>query len=1327
MEYGAERLPVRAFRQDAPRLAILALAYFLAQELALSLPGAQESVAAVWPAAGIGLAALLLSRRRLWPAILLILFVAGNSANLLSGRPFAAGFGFMIGRIAESLACAWLIVRWGGEAVRFTRVKEVLALIVCATGVNACTALLGAATATLVGADPFWNAWQTWWVADGLGILLVTPLISSWAEPRNWLRGVPWQWILEACVFMAVWSAAGILAFLPAGTIHYLLAPKPYMLAGILIWPALRLGQRIVTLALVLMAVLAVTSRAVSVGPLVFGGAGPLERMLAAQVCIAFVAATGLLLASSYAEAQAAERISREGLDRLRALEDNLPNGMVYQAVRERDGSYRFLHVSAGVAAITGVSAEEVLRDPAALRNLTVEEDRPAVQAALEKSSRDRSVLDIVSRMRRRDGEVRWFHTSSAPRTLPDGRIVRDGTVLDITDRIREEGARRASEERFRLLVENAELPVVITSVENAKLLFINECAARYFEIPPEEEIHAQDYWRDLAARERYLKMLSQTGKVTGFEIETVTRSGQSRWATVSASLIDFGGQPAVFTVFSDITALKEATAKLEHERAVLSAIFQTAPDMIWMKDAEGRYVACNPATERFFALPASAIIGKGDREIFPPEITQVILAEDRAAIASGGPRIERAWVTAGGEESQVLLETTKTPMLDVEGRLAGILCVARDITAAHKTQEALRERIALQERLETIAAAVPGALFSCLHQPAGKMCLRYASPAFEAIHGVPSEGLVDDSARFWMEVVHPADRDRMKRAFMDAERTSSLLQQEYRLLNPAKGEIWVEMRAVPVPQPEGGTLWHGFVMDISERKAADAALAEEVVRRRILFERANDGIAILDLDGRLLESNPAFARMLGYTQEEMRRLYIWDWDARWNRLELLSKLADRFFDPAVFETRHRRKDGSVYEAEVSAAGAELGGRKYLYCVLRDTTGRKAAEEALEESRRLEGIGILAGGMAHEFNNLLTVINGYSAMLSRGFDFHDPMREQAEAIRGAGERAAMLTQQLLAYGRKQIIRPGVLDLNLVVERGRRAWMPLLGPGIRLKVELNASPGFVSVDGDRMREVLANLVKNAVQALANGGALTIATANALIDEQYAAQHAGAHTGPHVMLSVTDTGVGMDEGTLVHVFEPFFTTRDRATTTGLGLAMVHGSVAQHGGWITVDSAPGKGSAFKIYLPQVEERGAPYRISASAGGEPERRATILVVEDEEAVRRLTVSVLQARGFHTLEAADGPQAMAAVERHAEPIDLILSDVVLPGTTGPELVEQLKARVPSAKVLYTSGYPAAAIADYGVIPEDLAFLQKPYSPDLLVTRVREILGTLQS
>src|ERR1017187_945382 len=291
MDFGAERVPVRAIGQNALWIAFLAPAYFLAHEAALLFPDAQKVVAAVWPAGGIGLAALLLSPRRRWPVVIPILFLAGIAADVSVGRSLLASVAFVTASVTESLACAWLISRWCGEVVQFNRVKEVLALIACATGVNACTAFLGAGTAALTSDSRFWDAWQTWCVADGLGILLGTPLIIAWSDFQNWFRGLRWERTLESWLFILAWAGVGWLPFRPVATFHPLSA-QPYMLLGLLVWPALRLGQREVTLALVVLAALAVGSETVSVGPLLWGGADILARMLAVQVWLAFIAAT---------------------------------------------------------------------------------------------------------------------------------------------------------------------------------------------------------------------------------------------------------------------------------------------------------------------------------------------------------------------------------------------------------------------------------------------------------------------------------------------------------------------------------------------------------------------------------------------------------------------------------------------------------------------------------------------------------------------------------------------------------------------------------------------------------------------------------------------------------------------------------------------------------------------------------------------------------------------------------------------------------------------------------------------------------------------------
>ena len=427
-------VPASTPKHDALKLAVIALAYFFAHQVAFLFPDAGKVLAAVWPAGGIGLAALLLSPRRLWPAIATTLFVAGNTANLLDGRPLVNSLGYMTANVLESLACALFILRWCGEHVTFTRVKDILALLCAATLVNAATALLGAGTAALTTAAPFWSFWGTWWVADGLGILLVAPLIVTFRgfERANLIRHK--RQAFEGGLFIVIWVAAAWLAFQPPDARH-VFTLQPYMLIALLAWPALRLGQRGVTFTLILLTLRVVTSPVVTVGPLLWGGSNPAERLLLAQIYLACVGLAGLLLAASYAETTTAERTSRENQARLRALSDNLPNGAVYQVLREADGQQRFVYLSAGIEPLTGVSAKTALQDPQALYALFVEEDRPAIIAAEAASARDLSLFSAVVRQRRLDGQERWMQLTSVPRRLADGRTVWDGIQLDVTER----------------------------------------------------------------------------------------------------------------------------------------------------------------------------------------------------------------------------------------------------------------------------------------------------------------------------------------------------------------------------------------------------------------------------------------------------------------------------------------------------------------------------------------------------------------------------------------------------------------------------------------------------------------------------------------------------------------------------------------------------------------------------------------------------------------------------------------------------------------------------------------------------------------------------
>jgi signal transduction histidine kinase/ActR/RegA family two-component response regulator len=389
----------------------------------------------------------------------------------------------------------------------------------------------------------------------------------------------------------------------------------------------------------------------------------------------------------------------------------------------------------------------------------------------------------------------------------------------------------------------------------------------------------------------------------------------------------------------------------------------------------------------------------------------------------------------------------------------------------------------------------------------------------------------------------------------------------------------------------------------------------------------------------------------------------------------------------------------------------------------KEIAGREQAEEALRHAQKMEAVGRLAGGVAHDFNNLLTVIRGQAAVLQNNVGLgNTPRRELSEIVRAA-DRASSLTRKLLAFGRKQVLQPRVLDLNALVTQVAEVLPSVLGEDIKLSMDLDPELGRVKADSAQLEQVIMSLVFNAREAMPSGGELTIQTGNCDLDAAWSRFHPGSRVGPHVMLAVRDTGHGMDEETQSHVFEPFFTTKDRSKGSGLGLATVYGTVEQSGGCVTVSSKLGLGTTIQIYLPRVEEPvevvQAPEPIVRSLQGE-ER---ILVVEDDDAVRRMTREFLKIRGYSVIEASNAADAIQFVESHDEPIDLVLTDVVMPGMKGRELVERLAKLRLDFKVLYMSAYAEDDAINIGILSPGTAFIEKPFSPDELAVKVRDVLS----
>jgi two-component system cell cycle sensor histidine kinase/response regulator CckA len=477
----------------------------------------------------------------------------------------------------------------------------------------------------------------------------------------------------------------------------------------------------------------------------------------------------------------------------------------------------------------------------------------------------------------------------------------------------------------------------------------------------------------------------------------------------------------------------------------------------------------------------------------------------------------------------------------------------------------------------------------------------------------------------------------------------------------------------------------------------------------RLLFDDHPQPMWIVDPQERkVLEANTAAATLYGYSPEQFQGMDL-------SAIQLRSGSAPG--EPAS----HRTREGALLEIEMGSQEIEYGGQAAEMVMLTDVTNRRRLEEHLRQAQKMEAVGMLAGGVAHDFNNLLTIINGYSQLILNNLPVGDPNQHSAEQIMKAGERAAALTSQLLAFSRRQTLQPRPLDLNKLVTSMSPMLRRLIGEDIELSFSLRPDLGMVSADPGQMEQVLMNLVVNARDAMPRGGTMTIETANMELGDGYSKRHIPVKAGSYTMIAVSDNGTGMDELAQQRLFEPFFTTKGMGRGTGLGLSSVHGIVKQAGGSIDVYSVPNRGTSMKVYLPRID-RAAVVEADAPSQLVPRGSETILVVEDDEMVRHLVRETLDRAGYRVLDAPSPLEARRIASAFRGRIHLLITDVVLPKTSGRELAVQLTSRRRDMKVLFMSGYTDTAIVNTGILHKEVAFLQKPFTPAAFTQKVREVL-----
>ncbi len=787
---------------------------------------------------------------------------------------------------------------------------------------------------------------------------------------------------------------------------------------------------------------------------------------------------------------------------------------------------------------------------------------------------------------------------------------------------------------------------------------------------------------------------------------------------------------PEGVLIFSwDITERKRDEALLRQSRNQFSEAMKMARAGYWEYDMAGDTFTFNDHFYRIFRTTAEEVGGyqmssaEYARRFCHPDDAYRVTREGWADIepAADAPAMfEHRILYADGEIGHITV--CFFTIKDDQGHTVKLFGVNQDITERKRMEKSIREN---ESRLRTLVETIPDLVWLKDENGVFLSC----NKKFECLLGVKEE-----------DIVGKTDYD-----FVDKALADFFMENDRRAIaagKPTRSEEWVifaddgqrvllDTIKTPMIDNEGnlvGVL--GVGRDITDRKEHERILARRERKYRTILQTAIDGFWISDLKGKVLEVNDAYCRMSGYTEDELLSMSIPELEGNLGHDEIASKIEEVVNQGYNrFETKHRRKDGSLYCVEVSVKYLSTeGGRLVIF--LRDIDALKKAEQEnrglqaqLLRSQKMESIGRLAGGIAHDFNNMLSVIIGHGEfVLEQTRPTHSTYPDLQEII-NAAQRSADIIRQLLAFARRQAISPRVLDINKVVDGTTKFIKRLIGEDIDLVWLPGKAVWPVKLDPGQIDQVLANLCVNARDAIADVGRITIETRNAVFDEFYGDSHPEVMPGEYVQLTVSDTGHGMDSQTVGDIFEPFFTTKETGKGTGLGLATVYGIVKQNNGFINVYSEPGRGTTFKMYVPRY--RGST---GASPDNEEEQSViggheTILVVEDELPILNMTKIMLEKQGYTVISAWTPDEAVSSGKKHAADISLLITDVVMPGMNGKDLYKNILSICPNLKCLFMSGYTADVIAHHGVLEKGVNFIQKPFSKKELGTKVRQILN----
>ena len=759
------------------------------------------------------------------------------------------------------------------------------------------------------------------------------------------------------------------------------------------------------------------------------------------------------------------------------------------------------------------------------------------------------------------------------------------------------------------------------------------------------------------------------------------------------------------------LLAKEEAKRELKESEERYRLLFNGITDAVYVHEVSvekpGKFIAVNNSASSMLGYNKGEFLRMEVKDIDIPEQSEKIPYIHEKLFRDGYSLFETCHVTKAGRRIPVEINVR---LFELKGKQM-VLSVVRDITERKQSEDALWKS---EERFRTLVESAPEAIFV---QSQG--CFVYLNPAMLSLFGAstPEELLGKEIMEHIALEYHEAIRERIRVQY-ETGNPAPLMEQEYLRLDGSR--VPVETTAVAVRfQDRDAHLV--FVRDITERKRAE----EELRKLSRAVKQSPASVIITDLHGAIEYVNPKFTEVTGYSLEEVRGKNPRILKSGETPSEEYRKLWETITSGGEWHGvfHNKRKDGTLFweRASISSVRDSSGAITHFIAVKEDITNQKSLEDQFRQAQKMEAVGQLAGGIAHDFNNIITAIMGYGHMLQKKLKENDTLRTYADHILSLSDRAANLTLSLLAFSRKRIMNPLPVKLNEIIRKVEKLLVRIIGEDIQLQIQLSEEDLIIMADSGQIEQVLMNLATNARDAMPEGGLLTIGAETLNIDNEFIKSHGFGKAEKYALISLADSGAGMDMETREKIFEPFFTTKEVGKGTGLGLSMVYGVIKQHNGYINVYSEPGRGTTFRIYLPLIEakvEDIKPEVIPPVITG----TETLLLAEDETEVREFTKNLLKEYGYKVITAIDGQDAINEFKVFKDKIQLVLLDVIMPNKNGKEVYDEIKQIKPDIKVLFMSGYPADIIQKHGIIEKGLAYIEKPASPTKLLKKIREVL-----